>query len=168
MLNAVLEPGVRTISQPLTDKGAPARSDTPPIEVITPLRAARQHYEDLLALPTGQLRVRAQEELLRENALPEGARRAAAHQRLAAWLDLDPEDARILARVYDEASAALDPEIARGRYEAECDAILHGFRFNQFTRLADFVPWLKSSLGLELLGAAVSAEAERPHQLMSA
>lgn len=120
----------------------------------SPERAATRHYEAMLALRTEELRDRAARELAAEARLPETERRRAAHRRLSAWLELDAEDARILARAYDEASAALDREAARARFEAERDAILHGLRFDQFTRLVEFVPWLRSHLGLTLMGQA--------------
>ncbi|GMU40245.1 MAG: hypothetical protein AMXMBFR23_11110 [Chloroflexota bacterium] len=120
----------------------------------TPDRAAARHYEALLALRADELRDRAARELAAEARLSDLDRRQAAHRRLTAWLTLDAEDARILARAYDEAAASLDREAARARFEAERDAILHGLRFEEFTRLVEFVPWLRSHLGLSLMGQA--------------
>jgi hypothetical protein len=114
-------------------------------------------YLDMLELNKADLRRRALAELRAECLMSSDARREAARRRLTAWLELDPEEARVLARAYDEASAALDRESARSRLEAERDAILHGLRFDQFTRLVDLVPWLRSRLGLVMLGRASRA-----------
>ncbi len=122
--------------------------------VHTPDAAAARHYEAMLALRTDELRHRAARELAAEARLSDLDRRQAAHGRLTAWLALDAEDARILARAYDEAAATLDREAARARFEAERDAILHGLRFDEFTRLVEFVPWLRSHLGVSLMGQA--------------
>jgi hypothetical protein len=111
-------------------------------------------FSAMLALRPEDLRREALQELRREAGMSVDARRSAAHRRLTAWLELDPEDARILARAFDEASAVLDRESARARYEAERDAIFHGLRFDQFTRLVELVPWLRSRLGLVVLGSA--------------
>ena len=130
------------------------------IEVIRHARVAAERYQDWLALPTDDLRSLVVDELAAEARLDPQERRQAALRRLTAWLELDAEDARILARVHDEAAAALPREAARARYEAERDAILHGLRFDEFTRLAEMVPWLRSSLGLSLMGEAAADDTE--------
>lgn len=139
----------------------PARGATAGIEVIPHARVARERYQEWLALPTDELRRVVATELADEAALDPQERRRAALRRLTAWLELDAEDARILARVHDEAAAALPAEAARARYEAERDAILHGLSFAEFTRLVEMVPWLRSSLGLTLMGAAAREQQER-------
>lgn len=140
---------VRELSNPVNDPAsaspqAAGFQGSPTIEA----------FSAMLALRSDDLRREALQELRREAGMSVDARRSAAHRRLTAWLELDPEDARILARAFDEASAVLDREAARARYEAERDAIFHGLRFDQFTRLVELVPWLRSRLGLVVLGAA--------------
>lgn len=150
--------GARTVEHLRTETARPlAPARTHGIQVIHPSRIDRERYEELLALPTDALRARAAEEIRRELALDDDAQREAVHQRLAAWLDLDHEAARIIARVWDEAASQLPPEDARRRFEAERDALLHGFRFDEFTRFADLAPWVTSRLGLEVFGAAATA-----------
>lgn len=139
---------------------AAPQTERPPIEVIRHARVASERYLEWLSLPPDALRQVVADELAAEAALDPQERRIAAMRRLTAWLELDAEDARILARVHDEAAAALPSEAARARYEAERNAILHGLRFDEFTRLVEMVPWLKSSLGLALMGEAVRERAE--------
>ncbi len=135
----------------------PAVPAGPGIEVISHARVAAERYQEWLALPTDELRAMVADELAAEAALDAPERRGAALRRLTAWLTMDPEDTRILARVHDEAAAALPADAARARYEAERDAILHGLGFGDFTRLVEMVPWLRSSLGLALMGEAATA-----------
>lgn len=129
------------------------------IQVIRPAQIERERYEEFLALPTDELRERAAEEIRAELGLSEDRQREAIHTRLAAWLEMDPEDARILARVWDDAAFELPADDTRRRFEAECDAILHGFRFEDFTRLADLMPWVQSRYGLEVFGASARSVA---------
>ena len=120
-----------------------------------PTRALRHRYHDYTALPGRDLIGRAREELLDEAALVDDRQREAVYRRLSAWLDLDPEDARIVARAFDDATAALSPDLARHRLEVERDAMLHGFAFADFRRLADFIPWLSTDEGIAVIGAAM-------------
>ena len=129
------------------------------IQVIRPAEVERRRYEEYLALPTAVLRQRAAEEIRGELALPTDRQREAIHTRLSAWLEMDPEDARIIARVWDEGAAQLPTDEARRRFEAECDAMLHGFAFDDFTRLARFMPWINSHFGLALFSSTARAEA---------
>lgn len=137
----------------------PDRATTPypPIQIFRRTEVERQRYEDLLALPTGELRERAAQEIRAELDLPLEAQREAVHARLAAWLELEPENARILARTWDEAAAGLSEDEARRRFEAERDSMLHGFRFQDFTRFAEFMPWLRSEFGLAMFGQPARA-----------
>ncbi len=155
MSKAVLDRGIRELDPLHADQMTTGSGPT-----------ARDRYAEMLLLREADLRRQATQELRREASLSTDARREAAHRRLLAWLELDPEEARVLARAYDEAAAALDREAAQARYEAERDAILHGLRFEQFTRLVDLVPWLRSRLGLVMLGAAAREAA--PHAVGSA
>ncbi len=136
----------------------PHATDTA-IQVIRPADLERRRYEEYLALPTADLRDRAAEEIRAELALTSDRQREAIHTRLSAWLELDPEDARIIARVWDEAAAQLPAEQALRRFEAECDAMLHGFAFEGFTRLAKFMPWVSSHYGLALFASTARSEA---------
>ena len=129
----------------------------PPIQVLRHSEVARQRYEDLLALPTSELRDHAALEIRAELDLPLEAQRQAIHTRLTAWLELEPEDARILARTWDEAAAGLSEDDARRRFEAERDSMLHGFRFQDFTRFTEFMPWLRSEFGLAMFGQTMRA-----------
>lgn len=129
------------------------------IQVIRPAQIERERYEEFLALPTAELRAQAAEEIRAELGLSEERQREAIHTRLAAWLEMDPEDARILARVWDDAALELPADDTRRRFEAERDAILHGFRFEDFTRLAGLMPWVQSRYGLEVFGASARSAA---------
>ncbi len=130
-----------------------------PIHVLHRSEIERERYEGLLALPTRELRQYAAQEIRAELDLPLDAQREAIHARLAAWLEMDAEDARILARIWDEAAAVLPTEDAHRRFEAERDATLHGFRFQDFVRLAEFMPWMRSRLALTLFGRAAQEAA---------
>jgi len=119
----------------------------------------RNRYHDLLALAPATLAERARRELLAEGLLPHDQRREAVYRRLCAWLDLDSEDARIIANAYDRAGATLPETLARRRMEDERDAMVNGLTFDEFRRLADILPWLDSDDGLALMAAAI-ADAE--------
>lgn len=136
----------------------PART-APQIHVIRGADIERERYEELLALPTADLRVRAADAIRAELALDDDRQREAVHTRLSAWLELDPEDARIIARVWDEAAGSLSPEESRRRLQAETDAMLHGFNFEDFTRLASLAPWTTSHLGLAMFKSATGQAA---------
>ena len=163
-LDAVRAPAWSESTRAKEPHDAPHESSVPAtgIEVIRHTRVAAERYQDWLALPTEGLRRLVEDELAGEARLDPRERREAALRRLTAWLELDAEDARILARVHDEAAAALPREAARARCEAERDAILHGLRFDEFTRLTEMVPWLRSSLGLALMGEAAGAKVAPP------
>jgi hypothetical protein len=122
------------------------------VERIAPHRIDRERYEQWLLLPTDELERVARREIERELSLSEDGLREAAYRRLTTWLDMDREDARILARVWDEAATVLPVDQARRRMEAEGDAALRGLTFREFTRLAGLVPWMNSHFGLATLG----------------
>lgn len=124
---------------------------------LLPHHQVHQHYRNLLALPPADLAVRARQELLAEMRLPDEQRREVVYRRLTAWLDLDKEDAHILARAYDGAAAELPEELQRRRLEAERDAILNGLSFTDFQRLARLLPWLNAEQGLAIMAEAVDA-----------
>lgn len=121
---------------------------------MLPHHQLHQHYRTLLALPPAALVVRARQELVGEVRLPEDQRREAAYRRLCAWLDLDPEEARILARAFDQAATELPADLDRRRIEAERDAILNGLGFADFQRLARLLPWLRAERGLAVMAEA--------------
>ena len=79
-----------------------------------------------------------------EHALPEPRRYAATLDRLRAWLELSPEDARVIARAHAAALATYPEEYALEAQEAERDVILNAMTFEEFQRLAGFIPWLRS------------------------
>jgi len=108
----------------------------------------RNRYHDLLVLSPAALAERAREELLAEGLLPDDRRREAVYRRLCAWLDLDSEDARIIANAYERAGATLPETLVRRRMEHERDAMVNGLTFDEFRRLAEILPWLDSDDGL--------------------
>jgi hypothetical protein len=122
---------------------------------LLPHHQLHQHYRNLLTLSPEDLAVFACEELAAEVRLPEEQRREAVYRRFCAWLDLEDEEARILARAFDRGAAGLSADLDNRRIEAERDAILNGFGFADFRRLAGLVPWLRAERGLALIAEAV-------------
>jgi len=124
---------------------------------LLPHHQVHQHYRNLLSLSPADLVARARQDLLAEIRLPDEQRREVVYRRLSAWLDIDGEDARILARAYDRAATDLPEELQRCRLEAEQDAIFNGLSFTDFQRLARLVPWLHAEQGLAIMAEAVEA-----------
>ena len=122
-----------------TDVSKRIRSDPP---LTCSVQELRDHYDDLLALAPYALKRQASEELLAEATLSDDARREVTYRRLCAWLDLDREDARIIARAFDDASREQSPAFRDRLYWAERDAILSGLTFLEFLDLSGVVPWL--------------------------
>jgi hypothetical protein len=98
---------------------------------------------ELLALPAGALEHAMAARILRENDLEEDARHRATHERLCAWLELDPEDARIIARAFEQAISRLDSAVRERRVETERAVILNGMSVRQFRYLAPLIDWLR-------------------------
>ena len=122
----------------------------------SPHVAARQHelierYHHLLTRPDGELRDALASMIRAEQALPEGDRYAVTFARLRAWLAMDREDARIIARAFEEAMERFSPEQREERMAAERAVILNGLRFAEFRALCGIVPWLRSEESLQLL-----------------
>ena len=103
-----------------------------------------ERFYSFLALPDGELERALAHFIRTEDELPAPARYEAALGRLRAWLELDREDARIIARAYDRALAALPSGFAERRLEAERAVIMNGMTFAEFRALADFLPWLRA------------------------
>lgn len=108
-------------------------------------------YHSLLTKPDAELRDALGAMIRAECALPEGERAAFAHTRLRAWLAMDREDARIIARAYEEAMERFSPAQREQRLAAERDAIMNGLRFAEFRSLCGIVPWLRSEASLQVL-----------------
>jgi hypothetical protein len=108
-------------------------------------------YHHLLTRPDTELRDGLARMIRAEQALPEADLHAAAHARLKTWLALDREDARIIARAFDEAMERCSKEQQERRFTAERAAIMNGLRFAEFRALCGIVPWLRSEESLQLL-----------------
>ena len=86
-----------------------------------------------------------------EDELPEARRYEAALARLRAWLQLDAEDARIIAGAYERAVQSFPEQFEQRRIDAERAAVLNGMTFAEFCELAPLLPWLRDTSGLEQL-----------------
>ena len=120
--------------------GGPALSVTPPDTGVITL--ADQLHE-LLALPEAALEHAMVERIRREDALDEEARHRATAERLHAWLVLDREEARIIARAFERASARLDEQVRARRIDTERAVILNGMRLREFRALVELIDWLR-------------------------
>ena len=79
----------------------------------------------------------------REGAASIDDRNAAALLRLRAWLALDVEEARVIARAFDDAFLDL-PEGWRERSrEIEFSVIVNALHAREFRQLARILPWLR-------------------------
>jgi hypothetical protein len=128
-----------------------------PVRGAQSLRAARppslaDRFYDLLALSTRELDRSLEQFVAQEHELEEPARHIAVRDRLRAWLDLDDEDARIIAGAYERASAGFPPAYHARRVETERAVIMNAFTFDEFLRLASILPWLRD-------GSAISRQA---------
>lgn len=89
-----------------------------------------------------------------EHELPEPARYEATLARLRAWLELDDEDARVIAGAYERAIAGFPTDYHGRRLEAERAVMMNALTFGEFRRLAGILPWLRSTEWMDALQAA--------------
>jgi hypothetical protein len=129
----------------LTRERAPRRDGgySPPPSNDTIGATLADQLHDLLALPEAALEHAMAERIRREDEMDEDARHRSTAERLHAWLELDPEEARIIARVFERASARLDSQVQARRIETERAVILNGMRFGEFRALAPLIGWLR-------------------------
>ncbi len=132
---------------PVRERPAPFSLTTSNTAKVTRRAAApslADQYYDLLALPTAKLDARSAELARAELALPEPERRQAVLDRLHAWLELDSEDARILAASWARAVRGLASNAQAMSEAVERAAVLDGCSFGEFLRLSDVVPWMRA------------------------
>lgn len=147
----------------LTRERAPRREGGPSTRSVT-LPGTRSialadQLQDLLALPEAALEHAMAERIRREDGMDEDARHRATAERLHAWLELEPEEAHIIARAFDRAAARLDDQVQARRIETERAVILNGMGFQQFRALTRLIDWLRyPQLDEELLAAPASLE----------
>lgn len=128
------------------------------VQTITlPFRTEADRYYDLLALNASDLERALVAEIEREHAQPEAERYRLALARLTAWLELDHEDARILAAAWERALEAQGESVRRGAVESERGAILNGMSFESFQRLSRILPWLRDDVATSNLEMAAAA-----------
>src|SRR5690606_38855243 len=89
-----------------------------------------ERFYHMLALPSDRLEASLRQMIQAEHELPDAARYPAVLERLRAWLDLDAEDARIIARAWDQAIATFPDAYASRGIEAERAVILNGLSFD--------------------------------------
>ena len=117
--------------------------------VLHELYDARDHLElagafyDALALPPTQLR-RAMRSLARRAGAAEiDTRHQLTLTRLRALLQFDPEEARVLARAFDDAYLDLPPHWRESAREAELGAMINALTPREFHQLTRILPWLR-------------------------
>ncbi len=125
-------------------------------EASTPVLGARvreliDRYDLLLNRPDDEMRDALGQMIRAEFALPEQDRLEFTYSRLRAWLTLDGEDARIIARAFEEAMARCSTAQQQLRLAAERSAMMNGLRFSEFRALCGIVPWLRSEESLRVL-----------------
>ena len=79
----------------------------------------------------------------REGAAVIDDRNAAALMRLRAWLALDVEEARVIARAFDDAFLDLPAGWRERSREIEFSVIINGLHAREFRQLARILPWLR-------------------------
>jgi hypothetical protein len=107
------------------------------------MRSLADRFYALLALPDRALERALGRVIEAEHELPPSSRREATLTRLRAWLDLNPEDQRVIANAYERATAVLPATYADSREEAERAVILNACTFAEFRRLAALLSWLR-------------------------
>jgi hypothetical protein len=132
------------------------------------VEALDEGYAELLALPPARLEAALRERIVAEDGLAEGDRHEAALQRLNAWLSMDREDARIVARAYERATSTLPEEMGRRRREVERAVITNGMRFSDFRALAGLVPWLRDEVVEHADALAAFADAATSREAVAA
>ena len=111
-----------------------------------PFRTEADRYYDLLGLDPTTLERELLAEIQEEHELPERQRTMAVLSRLSAWLELDVEQARILAETWDRVLRSLSEEIRAQALENERAALLNGMSFADFRRLATILPWARQEV----------------------
>jgi hypothetical protein len=127
----------------MTTLVSPTRPDMPQRAYAKRPPSLADRFYDLLALSTRDLDRALERFVAGEQELAEPERYEAVRDRLCAWLDLDDEDARILAAAFERASAAFPTEYRARRVEAERAVIMNALSFQDFVRLSSILPWLR-------------------------
>lgn len=83
----------------------------------------------------------------REGAAAIDERNSAALLRLRAWLALEIEEARVIARAFDDAFIDLPDGWRERSREIEFSVIINGLHAREFRRLSRILPWLRDSAG---------------------
>jgi hypothetical protein len=107
------------------------------------VRSLTDRLYALLTLPDGGLEQALSRVIQTEHELAAPGRYEATLNRLRAWLELDPEDQRVVANAYERATAELPAAYADSREEAERAVILNACTFAEFRRLAELLSWLR-------------------------
>ena len=129
----------------------------PAEEIVHRIFDAADHLElasafyDAESLPPVELRRVMRALARREGAAPIDDRARAAQLRFRAWLALDIEEARVIARAFDDAFIDL-PDGWRDRSrEIELSVLLNALHLREFQQLARILPWLRDRDGAEWL-----------------
>ena len=112
-----------------------------------PFRTEADRYYELLGLDIATLERELLAEIQEEHEQPERQRTVAVLSRLSAWLELDIEQARILADTWDRVLLSLSEGIRQQARDAERAAVLNGMSFADFERLAAILPWAREEAG---------------------
>lgn len=139
---------------------APVVEDRASSHLTAKQRDLIDRYHHLLTRPDGELCDALATMIRAEQALPEADRYAVTFARLRAWLAMDREDARIIARTFDEAMERFSEEQREQRVATERAVILNGLRFAEFRALCGIVPWLRSEESLQMLFPEIAPDAE--------
>src|SRR5687768_3789027 len=94
-----------------------------------PFRTEADRYYELLGLDPATLERELLVEIQDEHEQPERQRTLTVLSRLSAWLELDVEQARILAGTWDRVLSSLSPAIRGEALHAERAAVLNGMPF---------------------------------------
>jgi hypothetical protein len=100
-------------------------------------------FADALALPDDRLVETLRRHIEAEYELEPGRRREAVLGRLRAWLRLGVAAHRLVA-AYEKATSSLPRRYEMARLDAERDAVMNGMAYDEFRRLAEIVPWLRT------------------------
>jgi hypothetical protein len=113
----------------------------PAIQIAGDEQALADRYYELLALGPEELERELAQIASTEHSLPEPLRYGEVRARLLAWLQLSPEDRRILARSFERALGTLPAEVAETRREAERAVVLNSLSYTEFEQLAGVLDW---------------------------
>ncbi|MGE0227510.1 MAG: hypothetical protein AB7I38_03810 [Dehalococcoidia bacterium] len=103
-----------------------------------------ERYYGYLSLSDAQMHTEFRGIIRAEHELPEPLRYECALARLQAWLALTPEDARILARAYEQALASFPEAWVADARDVERGVLLNAFSFDEFRELSSVLPWLQA------------------------